>query len=100
MVKKDSYFSNLKNVRNGLEVETEMIGSLNLSGSGAGGNATAAGVIADLLRISQEKPRHFISNKLPKLKEKSIQDMDFVFFFLCPAKNIQIQPAYSQRFRS
>ena len=69
-----------------MEVETEMIGSLNLSGSGAGGNATAAGVIADLLRISREKPRHFISNKLPKLKEKSIQDMDFCFFFLLSCK--------------
>ena len=86
LVKKDSYFSNLKNVRNGLEVETEMIGSLNLSGSGAGGDATAAGVIADLLRISREKPRHCISNKLPKLKEKSIQDMDFCFFFLLSCK--------------
>ena len=81
-----------------------MIGSLNLSGSGAGGNATAAGVIADLLRICEKNLGTSISNKLPKLKEKSIQDMDFCFSFFCPAKNIQIQPSSLKdsgvRFRS
>ena len=82
LVKKNSHFSNLKHIRNGLEIETEMIGTLNLSGSGAGGNATAAGVIADLLRISREKPRHSFSDNLPKFKEKSIQDMEFCFFIL------------------
>ena len=57
LVKLDSYLANLKGVRNGIEVETDLLGTLHIAGSGAGQEATASGVISDLIYLSDSKIR-------------------------------------------
>ena len=52
LIKKDSYLANLKSVRNGIEVETDLLGTLHIAGSGAGQESTASGVISDLVNLA------------------------------------------------
>ena len=52
LIKEDSYLANLKNVRNGIEVETDLLGTLHIAGSGAGQESTASGVISDLVNLA------------------------------------------------
>ena len=52
LIKEDSYLANLKSVRNGIEVETDLLGTLYIAGSGAGQESTASGVISDLVNLA------------------------------------------------
>ena len=52
LIKKDSYLANLKSVRNGIEVETDLLGTLDIAGSVAGQESTASGVISDLVNLA------------------------------------------------
>tara|TARA_B100001063_G_scaffold55715_1_gene49670 strand:- start:5706 stop:6968 length:1263 start_codon:yes stop_codon:yes gene_type:complete len=51
-IKEDSYLANLKSVRNGIEIETDLLGTLHIAGSGAGQESTASGVISDLVNLA------------------------------------------------
>jgi homoserine dehydrogenase len=44
LIRSNSYLANLKGVRNGIEVETDLLGTLHIAGSGAGQEATASGI--------------------------------------------------------
>ena len=52
LIKINSYLANLKSVRNGIEVETDLLGTLHIAGSGAGQESTASGVISDLVHLA------------------------------------------------
>ncbi len=52
LIKENSYLANLKSVRNGIEVETDLLGTLYIAGSGAGQESTASGVISDLVNLA------------------------------------------------
>ena len=53
MIKKESSLAGLKGVRNGIQFDTDLIGSLHVAGSGAGRESTASGLISDLVALSK-----------------------------------------------
>ena len=53
MIKKESSLAGLKGVRNGIQFETDLIGSFHVAGSGAGRESTASGLISDLVALSK-----------------------------------------------
>ena len=65
LVKKDSYLANLKGVRNGIEIETDLIGKVHVAGSGAGRSSTSSGIISDLIHLmktNKDKSQNLIEN--------------------------------------
>ena len=89
LVRKSDYLSSLKNVRNGLVIDTDLIGKIHISGSGAGGEATAAGVISDIVRLASESNNHNAISK-EDLKHRQISDEPFSFLIIVnsSSKNI------------
>ena len=81
LVRKSDYLSSLKNVRNGLVIDTDLIGKIHISGSGAGGEATAAGVISDIVRLASEYTNYNASSK-EDLKYRQILDELFSFLII------------------
>ena len=81
LVQKSDYLSSLKNVRNGLVIDTDLIGKIHISGSGAGGEATAAGVISDIVRLASESSNHNATSK-EDLKYRQISDELFSFLII------------------
>lgn len=53
MIKKESSLAGLKGVRNGIQFDTDLIGSFHVAGSGAGRESTASGLISDLVALSK-----------------------------------------------
>ena len=81
LVRKSDYLSSLKNVRNGLVIDTDLIGKIHISGSGAGGEATAAGVISDIVRLASE-PTNYNASSKENLKYRQILDELFSFLII------------------
>ena len=81
LVRKSDYLSSLKNVRNGLVIDTDLIGKIHISGSGAGGEATAAGIISDIVRLASESTNYNASSK-ENLKYRQISDELFSFLII------------------
>ena len=56
LIKLNSHLANLKGVRNGMEIDTDLIGKIHIAGSGAGQESTASGLISDLVNLANSKP--------------------------------------------
>ena len=52
LINLDSHLANLKGVRNGMEIDTDLIGKIHIAGSGAGQESTASGVVSDLVHLA------------------------------------------------
>ena len=87
LVKLDSYLANLKGVRNGIEVETDLLGTLHIAGSGAGQEATASGVISDLIYLSDSKISE-VSNNNQSSELIDFIDLDFRYYFYIEASDV------------
>ena len=87
LVKLDSYLANLKGVRNGIEVETDLLGTLHIAGSGAGQEATASGVISDLIYLSDSKIRE-VNNINESIELIDFIDLDFQYYFYIEACDV------------
>ena len=82
LVSSDSYLAGLKGVRNGIEVETDLVGTLHVAGSGAGQESTASGLISDLVYLSNVSSNSSINlNKRIKMNIQTIDEMEFKYFF-------------------
>ena len=82
LVSSDSYLAGLKGVRNGIEVETDLVGTLHVAGSGAGQESTASGLISDLVYLSNVSSNSSINlNKRIKMNLQPIDEMEFKYFF-------------------
>ncbi|MDA7797376.1 homoserine dehydrogenase [Gammaproteobacteria bacterium] len=53
LLSKDSSLAGLKGVRNGIQVNTDLLGEFQVAGSGAGRESTASGLISDLIALSK-----------------------------------------------
>ena len=51
LINLNSNLANLKGVRNGMEIDTDLIGKIHIAGSGAGQESTASGLISDLVHL-------------------------------------------------
>mgnify|MGYP001445485355 CR=1 FL=1 len=88
LISKDSYLANLKSVRNGIEVETDLLGTLHLAGSGAGQESTASGIISDLVHLANSSEEHLkaVSNK--KVILSQFHNLTFQYYFYIEAEDI------------
>ena len=82
LVSKDSYLANLKGVRNGIEVDTDLIGKIHIAGSGAGQESTASGLISDIIHLanSNNNMLNFVSSSNEK-PIKEFEDFSFQYYF-------------------
>ena len=55
LIEKNQNLANLKSVRNGIEIETDLVGILQVAGSGAGQESTASGIISDLVNLANSE---------------------------------------------
>ena len=88
LISKDSYLANLKSVRNGIEVQTDLLGTLHLAGSGAGQESTASGIISDLVHLANSSDEHLkaVSNK--KVILGQFHNLTFQYYFYIEAEDI------------
>ena len=88
LISKDSYLANLKSVRNGIEVQTDLLGTLHLAGSGAGQESTASGIISDLVHLANSSEKHLkaVSNEEVTLSE--FHNLTFQYYFYIEAEDI------------
>lgn len=98
LVKLDSYLANLKGVRNGIEVETDLLGTLHIAGSGAGQEATASGVISDLIYLSDSKIKD-VNNINENIELVKFIDLNFQYYFYIEASDVSdVMPSISSIF--
>ena len=98
LVKLDSYLANLKGVRNGIEVETDLLGTLHIAGSGAGQEATASGVISDLIYLSDSKIKD-VNNINESIELVKFIDLNFQYYFYIEASDVtDMMPSISSIF--
>jgi homoserine dehydrogenase len=52
LIRKESILASLQGVRNGIEIDTDLVGKIHITGSGAGQESTASGLISDIIHLS------------------------------------------------
>ena len=88
LIAKDSYLANLKSVRNGIEVETDLLGTLHLAGSGAGQESTASGIISDLVHLANSSEKHLKAASNEKVILSEFLNLTFQYYFYIEAEDI------------
>ena len=88
LIKLNSYLANLKGVRNGIEVETDLLGTLHIAGSGAGQEATASGLISDLVHLANSNlnSSSIEIETIPEIIDFS--SLSFPYYFYIEAEDI------------
>ena len=76
LISKTSYLANLKGVRNGIEIDTDLIGTIHIAGSGAGQESTASGLISDVIHLANSNIKIIDTKK----KNNSLPIKDFSSF--------------------
>jgi homoserine dehydrogenase len=88
LIAKDKYLANLKSVRNGIEVETDLLGTLHLAGSGAGQESTASGIISDLVHLANSSEEHLKAVSNEKVILSEFLNLTFQYYFYIEAEDI------------
>ena len=88
LIAKYSYLANLKSVRNGIEVETDLLGTLHLAGSGAGQESTASGIISDLVHLANSSEEHLKAVSNEKVILSEFLNLTFQYYFYIEAEDI------------
>tara|TARA_Y100000768_G_scaffold62724_1_gene42904 strand:+ start:23 stop:1285 length:1263 start_codon:yes stop_codon:yes gene_type:complete len=88
LIDKDSYLANLKSVRNGIEVETDLLGALHIAGSGAGQESTASGVISDLVHLANSNNNFSEINSRSKNELLNFLTLSFQYYFYIEAADV------------
>ena len=81
LIKEDSYLANLKSVRNGIEVETDLLGTLHIAGSGAGQESTASGVISDLVNLANSNDNISQVDSNRNIELVDFMSLSFQYYF-------------------
>jgi len=82
LINKDSSLGGLSGVRNGIQIDTDLLGEFLIAGSGAGKESTASGLISDLLalsKVSNSSPMNYPRfNDFPKIK--LFKNLEFSYY--------------------
>ena len=82
LIDKNSSLGGLSGVRNGIQIDTDLLGEFLIAGSGAGRESTASGLISDLIALSkyvESAPMNYPEFKdIPKIK--SFESLDFSYY--------------------
>ena len=90
LIKLDSHLANLQGVRNGIEIDTDLIGKIHIAGSGAGQESTASGLISDLVNLANSREIIFDStenNKIVTYKVQEFSELVFQYYFYIEAED-------------
>ena len=89
LISLDSHLANLKGVRNGMEIDTDLIGKIHIAGSGAGQESTASGLISDLIHLSNtnEISDQFYKGDEGKYPVLDFSNLVFQYYFYIEAKD-------------
>jgi homoserine dehydrogenase len=88
LILKSSYLANLKGVRNGIEIDTDLIGTIHIAGSGAGQESTASGLISDIIHFANSNDNVLdISRKTNTLPIKDFNSFSFQYYFYIEAQD-------------
>ena len=88
LIAKNSYLANLKSVRNGIEIETDLLGTLHLAGSGAGQESTASGIISDLVHLANSSEEYLKAVSNEKVILSEFLNLTFQYYFYIEAEDI------------
>jgi|TARA_B100001093_G_scaffold199351_1_gene191513 homoserine dehydrogenase len=89
-IKEDSYLANLKSVRNGIEIETDLLGTLHIAGSGAGQESTASGVISDLVNLANSNNNISEVDSNSNIELVDFLSLSFQYYFYIEALDASI----------
>ena len=86
----NSHLANLKGVRNGIEINTDLVGKIHIAGSGAGQESTASGLISDLVHLVNTVGSEINSSDqiISSLPLKPFSELAFQYYFYIEAKDI------------
>jgi homoserine dehydrogenase len=86
----NSHLANLKGVRNGIEIDTDLVGKIHIAGSGAGQESTASGLISDLIHLVNTLGLSFDSGSEVSLNLSLMpfSELDFQYYFYIEAQDI------------
>jgi len=89
LISLDSHLANLKGVRNGMEIDTDLIGKIHIAGSGAGQESTASGLISDLIHLSNtnEISDQFYKDDEGKYPVLDFSNLVFQYYFYIEAED-------------
>jgi homoserine dehydrogenase len=89
LISLDSHLANLKGVRNGMEIDTDLIGKIHIAGSGAGQESTASGLISDLIHLSNtnEISDQFYKGDEGKYPVLGFSNLVFQYYFYIEAED-------------
>ena len=89
LIKLDSHLANLKGVRNGMEIDTDLIGKIHIAGSGAGQESTASGLISDLINLANSKAINDQpeNNNITSYKVSEFSELVFQYYFYIEAED-------------
>ena len=84
-----SHLANLEGVRNGMEIDTDLIGKVHIAGSGAGQESTASGLISDLIHLANTSNIKMpISSSKKDISLSVFSDLSFQYYFYIEAEDI------------
>jgi len=82
LIDKNSSLGGLSGVRNGIQIDTDLLGEFLIAGSGAGRESTASGLISDLIALSkyvESSPMNYPEFKdVPNIK--SFESLNFAYY--------------------
>ena len=89
LIKLDSHLANLKGVRNGMEIDTDLIGKIHIAGSGAGQESTASGLISDLINLANSKATNEEAENSNKTSYEvsTFSELVFQYYFYIKAED-------------
>ena len=89
LIKLDSHLANLKGVRNGMEIDTDLIGKIHIAGSGAGQESTASGLISDLVNLANSKATNQEAENSNKTSYEvsTFSELVFQYYFYIKAED-------------
>lgn len=89
LIKLDSHLANLKGVRNGMEIDTDLVGKIHIAGSGAGQESTASGLISDLVNLANSKAinEETENNYKTSYEVSKFSELIFQYYFYIKAED-------------
>ena len=89
LIELDSHLANLKGVRNGMEIDTDLIGKIHIAGSGAGQESTASGLISDLINLANSKATNekAENNNKTSYEVSTFSELIFQYYFYIKAED-------------
>ena len=90
LINLDSHLANLKGVRNGMEIDTDLIGKIHIAGSGAGQESTASGLISDLVHLANTPSMKILQKSSDSMKYdlSLFSELVFQYYFYIEAEDI------------